>query len=278
MRIVDTHVHVACADTAVYPRRPTGVGSTWWTEPNGRAEAVFADARGAGVGHAVVVQAVGAYGYDCECAADSAASSMGFASLVTAIDMSSSMSTGPRDIRTVVGWRLFGVADGAPWLDDGRADSIWQLAAAQDVVLVATIFSDRIGALQAVVARHPGVVVALDHCAFPDMARDGERGLLTLADDPDIVLKVSSHVLAAWHRAGTLTQSFDRLVAAFGVQRMCWGSDHPQHQGLSYAQKLALAHTAAASLDDGQRAMFFGGTAARIGWDPAVTREARGAT
>jgi len=262
---IDTHVHVACADANRFPRQPTGVGSTWWNEPEGDGANVLAAARDAGAAGVVVVQAVGAYGYDSSCASSVVATASGFATLVTAVDFAA------RDVAATLapcaGWRLFGVADGAPWLDDDRADVVWERADALGVVIVPTIFTARLDSLRAVVERYPGVAVALDHCAFPDMGGDdGERALFALADLAAIRLKVTTHVLAAWHHASRLDEMFERLVAAFGTDRMCWGSDHPQHQGLTYQGKLDLARHAARNLTADQRHQFFTGTATALGW------------
>ncbi len=269
--LIDTHVHVACTDTSRFPRRPTGVGSEWWADSSGSAAAVMSDAASCGVERIVVVQAVGAYGYDSSCAASAVVASGGLAHFVPAFDMTAETPGAAFDtleaLAPVAGLRLFGVADGAPWLIDGRADAVWRLAAERGVPLVATIFTDRLDDLRAVVARTPGVPVVVDHCGFPDMAGDdGERALFALTDLAPVHLKVTTHVLAAWEAQGCAASMVDRLVAEFGADRLCWGSDHPQHQGLTYAQKLMLARRATANLDDAQRAMFFAGTAASLGW------------
>jgi predicted TIM-barrel fold metal-dependent hydrolase len=269
--LVDTHVHVACADAARFPRRPTGVGSDWWGDASGRADAVLGEVRRAGVDGVVVVQAVGAYGHDPACASDAVAAAGAWARLVPSIDLTSSDPAARlvevARLPSTVGVRLFGVADGAPWLDDGRADEVWCAAAERGVVLVPTIFSDRLDALHAVIERHPDVAVALDHCAFPDLAgAPGEAALLALAGADAVRLKVTTHVLAAWDAEGRLEPTVQRLAEEFGAGRMCWGSDHPQHQGLTYGEKLALAERAVGGLTDDDRDRFFAGTALELGW------------
>ena len=282
LAFVDVHVHVACDDTHRFPRRPTGVGSQWWSEPDGSGPAVLRTTRHAGAAHVVVVQAVGAYGHDCACASDVVESSAGYASLVTSVDMTAvgltAVGLTAVDLTAVdmasspsacAGWRLFGVGDGAPWLDDERADLVWSRAAELDAVIVPTIFTDRLDSLAAVAARYPTVRVALDHCAFADMGgATGEQALLRLAEAPSIRLKVTTHVLDAWLRQGRLDEAFADLVAAFGTHRMCWGSDHPQHLGSTYVEKLALARHATRHLDREQQSAFFLGTAVELGWSP----------
>ena len=261
---IDTHVHVGCADLERFPRRPTGVGSAWWDGPEGDAANVLASARAAGAAGVVVVQAVGAYGYDSSCAASVVSAEGGFAKLVIAVDFAGSGFESA--LARCAGWRLFGVSDGAPWLDDGRADAVWERAAELGVVIVPTIFTDRLGSLRAVIERHPDVAVALDHCAFPDMAgANGEQALLDVADLPMMRLKVSSHVLAEFAARARVDEVFERLATTFGTDRLCWGSDHPQSSG-PYSTKLELARHAARNLTEQQRAQFFTSTATALGW------------
>jgi L-fuconolactonase len=160
-------VHVACDDSQRFALRPTGVGSQWWSQPDGVGPAVGRATQCAGATHVVVVQAVGASGHDCACASDVVESPAGYASLVTSVDMTAVDVS--RSLRACAGWRLFGVGDGAPWLDDERADLVWSRAADLDAVIIPTNFTDRLDSLAAVATRYPTVRVALDHCAFTDM-------------------------------------------------------------------------------------------------------------
>lgn len=261
--IVDAHVHVVSADEQRYPRRPDGAG-TWW-EHAYDVDTLIADMDGAGVDGAVVVQAVSPYGHDCRMAVDAAAGHDRLA-LVGSVDMSSPDAVASfeslRAGSALTGLRLFGVGDGAPWLGDGAADPIWDAAAETGCVLVPTLFPDALPALQRVVEAHPSVPVALDHCAFPDFGGPGAMDrLCALAELPAVHLKVSSHNLA---HSDDATAFVETVVDAFGASRVCWGSDHPQHQGNSYAEKLADARAAARNLSAEDRALFLGGTAARL--------------
>jgi predicted TIM-barrel fold metal-dependent hydrolase len=237
--------------------------------PDGDSDTVIADVRASGVTSAVVVQAVGAYGFDSSCAASVVAANAGWARLLPALDLSQPQPSleGLAAEAPIVGVRLFGVADGAPWLDDERADIVWSSAASLGVPIVATVFTDRLPALQAVMARHRDVVVVLDHCAFPDMAGpSGEAALMELAAVEEVRLKVTTHVLAAWDAEARLEQMVTRLAAGFGAHRLCWGSDHPQHQGLTHQHKLDLARRATRNLSTAEQHDFFAGTATALGW------------
>lgn len=271
--MIDAHVHVACADDARYPRTPTGVGSEWWRH-GGRPQDLLAAMESAAVEAAVVVQAIGVYGYDCGCAADTVRTSAGRFSLVGAIDMDGPdpaevLAEQARDT-PLAGVRVFGVgAGGARWLADGRADAVWALAAELGITVVPTVFTDRLPELRAVLERHPHVTVGLDHCAFPDMAPPERRGdLLHLAELPNLHLKVTSHNL---HAAGDPVAFLESLVAAFGAGRLAWGSDYPQHDSLTYPAMVDLARQACAGLAEHERAAFLGGTARRLWFTTTTT-------
>jgi len=277
--IVDAHVHVVGADEERYPRRPGGA-HTWWEQAYD-AETLIADMDGAGVAGAVVVQAVGPYGHDCRMAVDAVAGRDRLA-LVGSVDMASPDAVAGfeslRELADLAGLRLFGIDD-AGWLCDSRAESVWQAAAGTGCVLVPTLFPDALPALRRVVEAHPSVPVALDHCAFPDFGGPGatER-LCALADLPSIHLKVSSHNLDAEDDPAGFVSA---LVSAFGASRVCWGSDHPQHQGNTYAEKLGLARDATRNLSSDERVLFLGGTAARLWPTPgacSTTADEPGAT
>ena len=272
--VVDTHTHVACGDDARFPFRPTGTASDWWRS-GGSIDDLLVDLDDNGVERVVIVQAVGAYGYDCDCAAHATAAHPERASLVVAVDMAgedpaaalAALLDVPPSGARISGVRAFGVGGATTdWLTDGRGAALWEVAGAHGVVVVPTVFADRFDELARIVAQHPTVPVAVDHCGFLDMAGgDGERQLFALAEFPSVHLKVSSYVLEAGARDdGDPAVVVERLVAAFGADHLCWGSDHPQDQRHDYASKLALARRAARNLDSAQREALLSETGARL--------------
>lgn len=259
--IVDSHTHVMSGDTERYPVRPD-LGH--WFHGAGDVESLLAAMDVAGVDQAVLVQFVGGYAYDCSYAADAVAAGDGRLGLCGAVDMFGPDPAG--DLRALAAAtpvravRLFGVGAEAPvWLADGRAAAVWAVAEATGVGVVATLWDRDLPALRPLVARHPGVPVAIDHCGFADFAA-GAEPLLALADLAAVHVKVSSHVLAPLEDPADVV---DLLAARFGADRLAWGSDFPQSEG-SYADMVALARRAARRLDDGARADFLGGTARRL--------------
>ena len=122
--------------------------------------------------------------------------------------------------------------------------------------------------------------MAIDHCAFPDMGEEGEPAVLRLADLPEVHLKVTSYVLEmAQHDEGDPAGIVERLTSAFGANRLCWGSDHPQDQRSTYAGKVELAHHATRTLGAGDRDAVLAGTAMRLwfnGLSQGTTRATTG--
>ena len=95
--------------------------------------------------------------------------------------------------------------------------------------------------------------------------------LLGLAELDRLHLKVTSHDLDT---AEDPTPFLEALVDAFGPERVCWGSDHPQHQTKTHPESLALARHAARNLSAADQAAFLGGSATRLWWPPLVSRSA----
>jgi len=262
---VDTHVHVACPDAARYPRSPRGVGSDWWKTGDHGSGPLVAAMDAVGVARAVVVQAVGPYGYDCRCAIDAVAERPDRLRLVVAVDPASPDPAD--DLRRlardapVAGVRVFCVGgDDDAWLTDGRGAAVWDLAGELGIVVVPTVFPTRLQVVGDLAQAHPGVPVALDHAGFPDLPLAGDAPVLALADIPWMHLKVSSHLLGD---APDPTALVRLLAAHFGADRLCWGSDYPQ-TSTDYAALLALGVSAAGGLDSAGRDAFLTGTATRL--------------
>ena len=280
--LVDSHTHVACGDSPRFPTNPSGVASEWWKD-GGSVDDLMSELVANDVAKAVVVQAIGAYGYDCGCALASVAEHRDRLAFVGSIDMSvpdpasalvSLVSEADAcDVR-IAGLRLFAAGGGGGdlfWLSDGRMRAVIEAATALGITVVPTLFTRHLDALCAALDACPDAVVALDHCAFPDMAEggrtSGDASLLRLARFPGVSLKVTSYVLEMADRDDHDPAPYvETLVEAFGTDRLCWGSDHPQDQRHTYAEKVALARTATRNLTISERDAFFATTALRLFW------------
>ena len=277
MSIVDTHTHVADGQDSNFPLVSSHLTHDWWNS-GGTCEELVAQLDANNVDRFVIVQAIAAYGFDCSYAAASAATHPDRAAFVAAIDMNApdpvvdlaalaTLCAAPPSGARLAGIRLFGVDGTRPiWLTDGRAASVWEYAADHNLVVVPTVFASEFDHLGALATEHPTVAVAVDHCGFIDMVEgDGEAMLFALADIPSINLKVTSYVLEAAERNDGDPAAFtERLAGAFGADRLCWGSDHPQDQRHDYAGKLGLARTATRTFDDASTTAFFNDTGTRL--------------
>ena len=265
--IVDAHVHVACPDTTRYPRRPSGLGSEWW-KTSGGPDQLKQTLDDNGVSRAVIVHAGGLYGTDCRCAADVVAAEPSRFALVAGLDMyGPDPAAGLLTAANVgaTGVRVSAVGEEDPtWLGDGRAAAVWAAAADARVVVVANLRPEHLASLAVLGAAVPGALVALDHCGFVryggQVANDAE--LMRLAEVPGVHLKITSLNLggpgaAAWLRG---------LVEAFGAARLCWGSDHPQMQELTYPEMRRACEEAVTGLSDSEREAFLGSTSLGLWW------------
>lgn len=256
--MIDTHTHVVAADLARYPLNPRPLSGEWYLEAPHTAEQLIACMDDAGVEQAVLVQAVGAYSYENDYAADSgAAYPRRFASACCIDPLARDAVTTLR--RWVVergmhGVRLFALPrDGRSWLDDPQTFPVWHEAHALGAHVIVTIFGHQLETLRQVMRRHPDVRVSLDHCAFPD--REDPAPLFELADEPNLHCKVTSLVL---EKMGAGAPAYvERLVSRFGAARVMWGSDFCQTHDRPYAGLVELGRQGFGGLAEAARRQCF---------------------
>jgi predicted TIM-barrel fold metal-dependent hydrolase len=278
--VIDTHTHSVSTDRVRYPLHPGGVGSQWWKDPDRDAEALLAVLGDSRVDRAVLVQPIGAYGYDNTYVLDAADRHAGRLVAVPAVDLDE-MSTGPGlDDRVrhlaaaphVVGVRLFGVSPGCAWpMDAERAAAGLAAVEKSGLVAILTLFDRQVAALAPVLLRS-GSPMALDHCGFPQLAagrlpRDAPLRLLRGAGH--VGLKVTSHLLHQAAEQADPARLVEQLAELFGPDRLLWGSDYPQSAG-GYRAMIELATAASAPLGRHGQADFFGRNAARLFGSPEL--------
>ena len=279
LSIIDSHTHVASSDRDRYPLNVRSMASSnWFLADDVGAKGLLAAMDANNIANAVIVQAVGAYGFDNSYAIDAVRAHGDRFALVASIDMD---ADAPADMLQALhddigplirGLRLFGVLGTDPmWLDDARADAVWRLAGRLDISLVPTIFPAALARLGKVCSRYPDVPVIVEHIGFVDLAGGmpfpAAKPLFDLAHLQQVHVKVTSHSLKAASAVGDPADLLDELVASFGANRLVWGSDFPQTQGHSYAEMVALAQHAARRMGEGDLAEFMGGTARRLWWN-----------
>lgn len=136
--------------------------------------------------------------------------------------------------RTVPGMAGFRLTFHTPTLAQRLADpddALWHRLAANDARVMLSL--PGIGGKAGPVARrHPGLRMAIDHCALPPRLRGAEAfgtlsDLIGLASLPNVTVKLSALPCYASDGApfASLAEPVRRLVDAFGPHRLFWGSD-----------------------------------------------------
>jgi L-fuconolactonase len=267
--MIDTHTHIVADDHQRYPLKPRSLSGEWYLEAPHTASQLLACMDDAGVEKAVVVQAVGAYTYENDYAADSGrAHPDRFASACCIDPLADGASEALRywiSERGMQGVRLFAIASpgsgatsgtGASWLGNPKTFAVWHTAAELGAHVIVTILGHQLAELQSALRRFPDVHVSLDHCGFPDVAQP--EPLFALADEPNLSCKVSSIVLEATSGASGASEPFvEALVARFGAERIMWGSDFCQTHDRSYGELVSLARAAFSSLSAAQQHQCF---------------------
>jgi L-fuconolactonase len=140
-----------------------------------------------------------------------------------------------------------------------------------ELVFDALVLSRHLSRLLVVADRHPDLSIVVDHGAKPAIRErrlDPWRAdMAALAARPNIACKLSGLVTEAgadW-TADDLRPYLDHLLAAFGPERLIWGSDWPVVNlagGYDAWRETALA--ALAALTEPERAAVLGGNAERV--------------
>jgi L-fuconolactonase len=272
--LIDTHTHVASADRDRYPRGSpaTRLGSDWADTHPLDAEQLVATLDAASVHGAVLVQPVGYYGFDNSYLADALTVAPGRLVGNSVIDM----QTADR-VETLTQWaecgiggtRLFNVppAD-PPWLATAASAAVLRRAAELGVRVSACVLAPDLPRVDGLLAQAGDVPVALDHCGFADIGRPGTEtlaNLVALGVHPNLRLKVTTTILRMHPpAAGDERDVLEGLCTLFGVERLMWGSDYPQHYSETYAEHVALARWVCSRLSAADQARFLGGTALEL--------------
>jgi predicted TIM-barrel fold metal-dependent hydrolase len=262
--LVDTHVHVISPDLQRFPLQPPGVNTgPWWETHPCSADLLRLLMADAGVDRAVLVQGVGAYGFDNEYTlAASKAAPEAFASVVCTDRRADDAAGTLRDLvqRGARGYRWFMVHDDAR-LDQPRA--LWDALGGLRVPVVMTFLADRLEDFAAAVPSLPPVPLAVDHCAFADLAQGIPDELAALGAFPNVYLKVSTHALRSAAKGGDPADAVAELAARF-EGRIMWGSDFSQTHDVPYPELVEEGRRAAAKLADDARQAYLAGSAATL--------------
>jgi predicted TIM-barrel fold metal-dependent hydrolase len=274
--IVDSHVHVISRDEVRHPHAPIGGHQSDWSKkrPVTHDELVRAMDE-AGVDAAVVVQASTVYGHDSTYVVEAIKAHPGRFAGVFSID-----ALAPDAVEQVkrwtgeglVGLRLFTTGTTMPgqasWLGDPASYPAWAYAEEQGLSICLQMTMQGLPVLRGLLERFPKAVVLLDHLARPDPSEGppyaAVQPLFDMAAFPGVHLKLTNRTLAAAAQGGSDPVSFvEAVVAAFGADRIAWGSNFPAAEG-ALAELLAEAQAALAPLPEAQRALIFSGVATKL--------------
>jgi predicted TIM-barrel fold metal-dependent hydrolase len=191
------------------------------------------------------VQALGAYSDDNRYCVDSANADPHRFTAVVYADSSDALARwaaeGATGVRVVAG-----TGDGMPGLDTPAVSELIAAAVELDVRVLLTTFVGSLHQLPALLERFGRLQIAIDHCAFPDLAGGppypNARVLFEMAAFPNVQVKVSTNALDQATKAGGDPRDFvGALAEAYGPERLQWGSDWSQTHDRPYEELVAYA-------------------------------------
>jgi L-fuconolactonase len=162
--------------------------------------------------------------------------------------------------------------DDDAWIAAPGLDPALDAMVAHGLSLDALVLTRHLPHLLALARRRPELAIVIDHGAKPPIAHgdhDGAwaRGVDGLAALPQVFCKLSGLLTEAapGQGADALSPYVARLVAAFGPERLMWGSDWPVlNLAGGYGAWLALARDLSGLTDAADLAALFGGTCRRF--------------
>jgi L-fuconolactonase len=271
--IIDIHPHIIASDSKRYPLAPLGGHQSDWSRTRPvSTEQMIAAMDKAGVAKSAIVQASTCYGHDNSYVADAVAAHPDRFTGVFSVDVMA--PDAPKRMRHwlsrgLTGMRLFTIGstmpDQASWLDDPKTYPAWETAGELGLSICLQMSSKAFPQMIKMTERFPKVRIILDHMARP-VLEDGPpyaaaASLFDLARYPSVYLKLTPRSFIESRNGKATPESFfAKLVAAFGAQRLAWGSNYPSSEG-SLPELLALAKSSLASLPQGDRDWIFGKTA-----------------
>lgn len=272
--LVDAQVHVISPDRDRYPLHSPPSGRPVWVDRYGLSvEQLLVEMGNHGVDRAVLVQAYSAYRFDNRYTAESARLSPDHFVCSCIVDIEQDPAQAARYWaleHSARGIRLFLEAADVSWLDSPAGDAVLDEISSLGVIAQVLVRAEQLASVLRAASRHPSVSVLVDHCGFPDLSGGDRypnaRDLFSLAEVGNVYIKLSSQVFRLAESAGaSLSQLTESLVSAFGADRVMWASDLTV-QERPYGKLIDEAEQACAGLNDTDRALFMGGTAAQLWW------------
>lgn len=266
-RILDPHVHVWAND----PRYPWAAETT---EPPGHdatPEMLLALMKANGVDRTVLVQFIG-YRWDNRYALDAMKAHAPFFAGVCRVNPTDPAAPEHLDQLTEQGFRgvrLSPAGDGAgDWIGGALMPPLWRRAEALKVPMQIYAPITRMPDMVALLEKCPDLDVIIDHMADCPIDQPQELDkLLALARFPRVFVKIShmwsiSRQPYPWLDAQEYVK---RVYAAFGPQRLMWGTDWPVCNGwTSYDKTLSVVRDDMAFLNAEDKSWILSRTVERL--------------
>ena len=231
--LIDSHAHVASPDTACYPRSDALAGAPRFDAP---VEDLLQDMAAGGVGKAILIQP-SSYGFDHSYLLACLQAHPGRFSGVVLADPDDSR-TPERLAELVRRGPITGVRF-APLIDPKRrwfareTDALVHAIADLDLTICILISPSQLAEATRWIERHPQCRMVIDHLARPDLDPGRSTAVVDevarLSEFANVSVKLSalselSHESFPHADTGAWAR---RILAAFGPDRLMWGSDFP---------------------------------------------------
>ncbi len=155
-----------------------------------------------------------------------------------------------------------------------ETDRLWEKARSLNVVVSVFASPEHLPTVARLAERYPEVAIAIDHMAYPDVAKGVDapefQNLLALARYPRVYIKVSGYYYYARepYPYPDCWDYFRAVYNHFGAERLMWGSDFP-HILLKtgYRRNLLLQERAFPFLDPEALDLIMGQNAVGLYWN-----------
>ncbi len=281
---VDAHSHLWSPDRIRYPLRPGASESN--VVPRGFTPGeFFSHARGEGVNRVVLIGHTGHFGFDATYLVDLMKARPGEIALQAFLDHADpNVTTRMAELKRQ-GAKAFRLRLLDPWqsafADDHPIMKAYQFAAAQQLVICPLTNPDWLPELDRLSAKFPATTMVIDHFARIGVDGYGQTppvpGTIKPADVANLV-RLARHPatyvkLSAFYALGQRTAPYDdmlplirELLAAYGPERLMWGSDSPYQvvPPHTYKASIALIRDRLDGLSEGDREWLLRKSAERV--------------
>lgn len=271
---VDAHVHVWTPDRNKYPLA-NSFSKTDVVPPSFTPEQLFAHCKPHGVSRIVLIQ-MNFYEFDNSYMLDAMEKHPGVFSGVAIIDETqANAAERMKDLHSkgVRGFRLYAEKEKASqWGQSDGMKAMWSKAADLGQAMCLLANPDALPAIHEMCARYPKTRVVIDH--FARIGVSGEISserldqLCRLAQFENVYVKTSAFYALGKKKSPytDLGSMIERLVGAYGANRLMWASDCPYQvgDGHNYADSIGLIRDKLSFLSNEDKRWMLRGTAEQV--------------